>query len=228
MVVDASGIFMSQRTYPRLALIATEIGWDSLTVNAPAMDTMKIPFRLTESDAVRVRVWNDVVEAVSTGAGAEEWFSRFLGVSCRLVYMPDDVRRPVDPKYAIADNIVSFADAFPLLLISQPSLDDLNARLALPLPMNRFRPSLVVTGCDPYAEDGWHKIRVGPVTLRVVKPCSRCATTTVDQQTGISAKEPLATLSLYRSVNGKVMFGQNVIPTSTGILRLGDSVEVID
>jgi len=163
---------------------------------------------------------------VVVDGGAGEWFTRLLGVRSQLVYMPDDVVRPVDPTYGVSTDRVSFADGFPFLLISQESLDDLNRRLAVPLPMNRFRPNLVVSGCAPFAEDGWPGFAAGGVEFRVVKPCARCVITTTDQATGERGREPLRTLATYRNVGGKVMFGQNVIHRGTGSLELGNRVEL--
>jgi uncharacterized protein YcbX len=119
---------------------------------------------------------------------------------------------------------VSFADGFPFLLISEESLADLNRRLAYPLPMNRFRPNLVVAGGEPYAEDGWSRMEIGNLRLQVVKPCGRCLVTTTDQDTGERGKEPLRTLATYRKVGSEVMFGQNVVHENIGRLRVGDSV----
>jgi uncharacterized protein YcbX len=138
--------------------------------------------------------------------------------------MADQVVRPANPAFAPPGARVSFADGFPFLLISEESLADLNGRLAVPLPMNRFRPNLVVAGCEPYAEDGWKEIRIGDVKLRVVKPCERCLVTTTDQATGERGKEPLRTLATYRKVGNDVMFGQNVVHENTGELRVGDAV----
>lgn len=227
MVVDKEGVFISQREAPRLALISVAIDATHLTLNAPGAKSFSIPIISDSTDYRSVRIWDDVVTATSAGDDAASWFSDVLGVSCNVVYMPEETLRPVEPEYAQGADIVSFADGFPLLLISQPSLDDLNSRLARPVPMNRFRPNIVVSGCEPYAEDEWKTIRIGQLAFRVVKPCSRCVTTTVDQSTGISGKEPLATLSKYRNVNGNVHFGQNIIPVSTGVIRAGDQVELI-
>ena len=227
MVVDNEGVFISQREAPRLALISIEIGAMDLIVNAPGSRSLSIPTGARNSERVSVRVWDDLVSAVSMGGDAASWFSDFLGIPCRLVYMPEETHRRVEPEYATNNDIVSFADAFPLLLISQASLDDLNSRLAEPVPMNRFRPNLVVEGCTAFEEDRWKGIRVGEIVFRVVKPCSRCVTTTVNQATGVRGKEPLATLSQYRKINGNVYFGQNIIPAATGRLRVGDQVEII-
>ena len=227
MVVDEAGMFLSQRDHPRLALVSTKIGSGVLQVIAEGMQTLELPMKMKSNDIVEVQVHDDITKGVSAGKEAGNWFSTFLGVPSRVVFMPEEIRRPVDPDYARDGDIVSFADAFPLLLISQPSLDDLNSRLAVPVPMNRFRPNIVVSGCRAFDEDKWKKIRVGDVVFHVMKPCSRCVTTTVDQATGVQGKEPLATLSQYRKVGGQVLFGQNIIPEKSGMLHVGDMVEVI-
>ena len=227
MIVDAEGLFISQRTHPRLALISTELSPDAICVGAPGMEMLKLPIAHRGNERGRVQVWDDVVEAIPFTALAHQWFSEFLGVQCRVVYMPDETVRRVNPPYGGETDVVSFADAFPVLLISQPSLDDLNTRLSRPVPMNRFRPNIVVRGCAPYDEDRWKKFRVGDVVFQGVKRCSRCVTTTVDQATGTRGDEPLATLARYRNVDGKVYFGQNLLPVTTGPLHVGDRVELI-
>ncbi len=188
MVVDEAGVFLSQRDYPRLALVVTMIKPDGLCVDAPGMPTLTLPVKPKSNEIVKVRVHDDITKGVSAGEEAGNWFSDFLGVSCRVVFMPDEIIRPVDPDYARENDIVSYADAFPLLLISQPSLDDLNSRLAVPVPMNRFRPNVVISGCRAFDEDKWKKILVGDTVFHVTKPCSRCVTTTVDQTTGFKAR----------------------------------------
>ncbi|HEY9015982.1 MAG TPA: MOSC domain-containing protein, partial [Gemmatimonadales bacterium] len=142
-----------------------------------------------------------------------------------LVHLPEQAKRLVDPVYAPPGATVSFADAFPFLVISKESLADLNGRLAQPLPMNRFRPNLVIAGAGyPYAEDRWKQMRIGEITFSLVKPCSRCVITTTDQSTAERGKEPLRTLSRYRKVDGKAMFGQNAVHDRPGQLRVGDPV----
>ncbi|MGA9406342.1 MAG: MOSC N-terminal beta barrel domain-containing protein [Bacteroidota bacterium] len=227
MVVNEAGMFMSQRDFPRLALVSTRIDSTLLHVNAPGMPVLEIPMKQYFFHPVQVQVHDDVTQGISAGEDAKNWFSNFLDVPCRVVFMPEEIFRPVDSDYAHDGDIVSFADAFPLLLISQSSLDDLNTRLIVPVPMNRFRPNIVIRGCGAYDEDKWKKIRVGETIFHVVKPCSRCVTTTVDQATGIQGKEPLATLSQYRKVNGQVFFGQNVIPENNGTLHVEDTVQII-
>jgi uncharacterized protein YcbX len=156
------------------------------------------------------------------------WLSAFLGVACELVCFPDASRRLVEPHGPTPAAEVAFADSYPFLLISEASLVDLNRRLERPLPMNRFRPNLVVRGCEPYAEDEWRCIRIGDVVFHVVKPCTRRSTTTVDQATAKRGREPLATLATYRRVRNKVVFGQNLVHQGQGWLHLGDEVTVVE
>ncbi|MGA7161012.1 MAG: MOSC N-terminal beta barrel domain-containing protein [Bacteroidota bacterium] len=227
MVVDESGMFLSQRDFPRLALVSTRIDNEILHVSASGMSALDLPIKQQFGHAVQVQIHSDVTKGVFAGEEAKNWFSDFLGVPCRVMFMPDEILRPVNPKYARDGDIVSFADAYPLLLISESSLDDLNKRLTVPVPMNRFRPNIVVRDCGAYDEDHWKKIRIGKMIFYVVKPCSRCVTPTVDQETGVQGKEPLATLSQYRKVDGQVFFGQNAIPEENGPLRIGDAVEIV-
>jgi uncharacterized protein YcbX len=227
MLVDEANQFISQRELPRMALIGVRIDPDGLVVSAPGMPSLQVLFLPPEGHLLRAQVWDDVVETLPVGGGADRWFERFLGVKCKLVYLPEESVRPVDRDYGRAGDQVGLADGFPFLLISESSLAELNARLEQPLPMDRFRPNLVVGGCDPFAEDGWRVVRIGPITLRVVKPCARCAITTVDQRTAARGKEPLRTLATFRRSGTKVLFGQNLVHDGTGVLRAGDPVEVL-
>jgi uncharacterized protein YcbX len=140
--------------------------------------------------------------------------------------MPDKVKRYVDPDYAKGGEITGFSDGFPVLLIGQSSLDDLNSRLIDPVPMDRFRPNLVFSGGHAYAEDGFREIQIDQVTFSVVKPCGRCVMTTVDQSTGATGKEPLQTLAAYRTQGSKVLFGQNLLVSNTGLISLGAKIRV--
>ena len=227
MLVDEAGGFMSQRRYPRMALIGVRIEPDRLVVDAPEMPSLDVPLRPPDRKLRLARVWGDLVEVSTVGDDANHWFGEFLGVGCKLVYLPDESIRPVDPAYGRAADRVGLADGFPFLLASEASLADLNARLESPVPMNRFRPNLVVEGCEPFAEDGWRLVRIGAITFRVVKPCARCAITTVDQSTASTAKEPLRTLAGFRRAGNNVLFGQNLIHDHKGTLRLGDPIEVL-
>lgn len=224
MVVDEVGGFLSQRSHPRMALVSPSVRGDCLQVEAPGMPALETPLQPSATVATTVTVWDDTCAATWVGESAAAWFTTFLGTPCSLVYMADDVRRPADPAFASAGTRVSFADGFPFLLISEESLADLNGRLAQALPMNRFRPNLVVAGGEPYAEDGWDRIEIGSIGLRVVKPCGRCVVTTTDQTTGERGQEPLRTLATYRRQGGEVMFGQNVVHENTGRLRVGDAI----
>jgi uncharacterized protein YcbX len=224
MVVNPSGEFLSQRTHPRLALIAPVIDGKALRVIAPEMPPLELPLHPKDVVKSRVSVWRDSSPASWLGENAAGWFSEFLDCSCSLVYMPDSVSRLADQAFAPPGTRVSFADGFPFLLISEESLADLNRRLAQPLPMNRFRPNLVVAGAGPYAEDEWQRIEIGGLPMRVVKPCGRCVVTTTDQATGERGKEPLRTLATYRHRGGEVMFGQNVLHERPGRLRVGDAI----
>jgi uncharacterized protein YcbX len=225
MVVDADGRFLSQRTHPRLALVAPRLEDDRLVLTAPGLADLEVSPDALEP-RTPVTVWRDTVEAVSAGARARTWLEAWLGVPCDLVRMAPGACRPVDPRYADPDDEVSFADGFPVLLISQGSLDELNRRLEEPLQMDRFRPNLVVDGCPPFAEDEWSAIEAGDVRLRVAKPCARCIVTTIDQTTGVRGREPLVTLARFRSRDDKLLFGQNLVTERTGGLRVGEPVRV--
>ena len=226
MVVDDSGRFLSLRSHSRLALVVPSIRGDTLRVDGPGMPTLEVPLHPSQAVATTVAVWNDLCSATWVGETAADWFSEFLGCPCSLVHMAEDAVRPADPAFAPAGSRVSFADGFPFLLISEESLADLNQRLAEPLPMNRFRPNLVVAGGEPYDEDYWTHFEIGGITLRVVKPCGRCVVTTTDQTTGERGREPLRTLATYRKRDGEVMFGQNVVHEGQGRLRVGDPVVI--
>ena len=224
--MDERGGFLSQRRHPRMALISPLLIPDRLVVRAPGMPDLEVPLEGEHAERIDVEVWGDAQRGEPVGGYADRWFGRFLGSPCRLVRKPDDDVRPVESAYARSGDQTSFADAFPLLLISEASLEDLNRRLESPVPMDRFRPNLIVRGCGPYAEDGWDEIRAGGAVLRVAEACPRCVITTVDQGSGERGKEPLKTLATYRKSGGEVLFGRNLIHTSPGTVRVGDPVEV--
>ncbi|NET48854.1 MAG: MOSC domain-containing protein [Merismopedia sp. SIO2A8] len=215
MVVDRSNRFMTQRKFPKMALIQVHLNSDTLAVSAPDIDPLILPLQPTDNEDsgahLTVDVWGDRCDAISMGAESNAWFSQVIGQDCQLVYMPDNSQRPTDHGKYGNEQSVSFADAYPFLLISEASLEDLNGRLEAPIPMNRFRPNLVVKGCDAFAEDDWNQIQIGKFTFSVAKACSRCTIPTVDQVTGIRGKEPITTLATYRRWEGKIWFGQNLI-----------------
>lgn len=227
MLVDEAGRFLSQRSHPRLALVTTQFTEDGLLVAADGLAALPVP-RPDAAPSLDVTVWGDTVPAIPVSDEADAWFSRYLGVPCRLVYMPEQARRPVDPAYASGDHHVSFADGFPILLIGTASLADLNARLDTPVTMQRFRPNLVVETDQPFVEDTWRRIQLGEVVLDLVKPCARCTVTTIDPDRGEKGKEPLRTLATYRRQGSKVLFGQNVLVHRSGRLQVGAAVTVLD
>jgi uncharacterized protein len=225
MVVNQSGRFLSQREAPQLALVETAIGSDCLKLTAPGQPLLELPLEGAADAADRpVEIWRDQCQAADQGEPAAQWFSQVVGQPARLVKIGHTYNRPV----ANAPAQVSFADGYPLLLISTGSLADLNQRLPSPIPMNRFRPNLVVAGCDPYAEDTWQQISLNGVRFDLVKACERCVITTTDQATGTRANsEPLKTLATYRRVPGGVIFGQNLVHQTHGQLVVGSSIEVV-
>jgi uncharacterized protein len=227
MVVAATGRFLTQRALPRMALITAIVQDDGVTLSAPEMPPLHVP---DDGGAERlVTIWRDTVVAHDAGESAAAWLSAYLGVPCQLVRMPDTTRRVVNQAFGGPEDVVSFADGYPFLLIGQASLDDLNARMSAPLPMRRFRPNLVVAGTEPFAEDAWKRIRIGEVAFRVVKPCARCIIPTIDPDEGdFAGKEPLRTLATFRKVGSKVHFGQNLIADGTGIVRIDDPVIILE
>ena len=231
LVVDGNGKFFTQRELPKMATVWVDIedgGEGMLTLAAPDLDSVIFPLQPSPAPTFKVTVWSSIVDAHEVSADADRFLSDYLGTACRLVYMPDSAERKVNPAFAPKGEIVSFADGYPFLLISEESLADLNSRMTRPLPMNRFRPNLVVKGCAPYAEDTWKEIRIGTASFRIVKPCMRCQITTTDQATGdVLGPEPLQTLARYRNSPDGVMFGQNLLPVQLGSVGVGDAVEIL-
>lgn len=225
LAVDRDGRFVSQRELSRLALVRPRLDGEALVLDADGVAPLTVP-RPMHGPTLRVRIWADTVDARAAGDDAAAWLSGFLGEPLRLVWMPDDSVRPVPPSYGSAGDRVSFADAFPFLITSIAALDLLNERLADDLPMNRFRPNIVVGGVPPHAEDTWRTVRIGSIPFDVVKPCERCVVTTVDQDTGTAGVEPLRELARYRKHGSHVLFGQNAIHRGRGWIRVGDVIDV--
>lgn len=227
MLIDESNRFISQREIPTMALCHPAITSDSLQISYPGHPDLFIPF-IPESDKfIDVTVWDDTCRAVYAFAEADEWFSEVLKTTCRLVYMPDDSHRPIDPDYAPDDKITSFADAYPFLLIGEASTADLSERTGELIPMNRFRPNIVFAGGAPYAEDEMAHFRINDIDFYGVKICARCPIPGINQETALRAKEPLKTLAGFRRRNNKVYVGQNLIHTGEGILNVGDEIKVL-
>lgn len=234
LLVDANGKAITQRDFPQMALVKPVVETTNqgspatLGLSAPLHDTIKIE-ETQDGDRINVEIWGDICKAVDQGNEAAQWFSHYLQCPCRLVVMASEHMRQVEQKYATSDSDqVGFADGYPLLLLSQESLTDLNSRLDEPLPMNRFRPNVVVSGCHSYAEDTWHKIRIGSISFTCAKLCARCVMTTINQSNATKGSEPLKTMAKYRNVENKLMFGVNLIHHSEGQIAVGDRVELLD
>jgi uncharacterized protein YcbX len=248
LLADDAGRFVSQRDEPALARVTVRyaeepepglavrtslVPTDLITVFADGRPPLMVraPSEADGAEMVWVTVWNSKVQAAAAGEDADAWFCDLLGRAVRLVYLDDPTRRDVDPQYGATGDTVSFADGYPLLLTSARSLDALGRWLAEdgcpPVPMNRFRPNVVVEGAPAWAEDGWRRIRIGEVTFRVVKPCGRCQVTTTDQSTGERGRQPLQVLGRHRRFGQKLVFGQNMIPDAPGIIRVGDRVQIL-
>lgn len=249
LVVDPAGRFVSQREEPALALLIAAyqaaggtdqaVGGrrqptDAITLSAaghPAL-TVRAPCADDYAETLGVAVWGAKVRAAAAGKEADDWLSRLLDRDVRLVYLDDPTRRPVDQDFGDPGDRVSFADGFPLLLTSVGSLEALGDWLAedghSPVPMNRFRPNVVVAGAAAWAEDSWRRIRIGTVPFRVAKPCGRCVVTTIDQATAERGRQPLELLGRRRRFGQELVFGQNLIPDVPGSIRVGDPVQVLE
>jgi uncharacterized protein len=235
MLVDDRGRVVTAREHPQLVLVTPEFTANGLLVTAPGID----PLRVHTPQSVNlweVRVFSSVVAACPAAAEADAWFSKVIGVPVRLVYLDDPTRRRPDPAYSRAEDRVSFADGYPVLLATEESLAALNDLIVTgprtagePMAMTRFRPNLVVAGAKAWAEDGWRVLRIGEVRFRAVKGCSRCVLTTVDPETAETGKQPLTTLARHRRWDGKSWFAINLIPDSPGAtVHLGDEIEIVE
>jgi uncharacterized protein YcbX len=229
MLIDRDNDFMTQRIYPKMALFKLQIqsrwllGSKFKITHGNDSISLSLNHSLI-SKPIKAVIWDDSVEVFEVNKEYSIWFSKHLGVECKLVSFPETNSRPVDQNYQINHEHVSLADAYPLLLIGEQSLADLNTRLDNPVPMNRFRPNLVVSGSQPYEEDSWKGFSVGKNKFAAVKPCARCVLTTVNQDTGEKGTEPLATLSTYRKKENKVLFGQNLIAIDHNEINEGDEI----
>jgi uncharacterized protein YcbX len=243
MLVDREGMFYTQREHPQMATVWTQIEGDALSLSAPDAEEVRVPLSPEGGNKIRVQVWNSTCDAITVSKEADEMLSSYLDLDCRLVFMPDDSTRYSNPEFGGQGKRVGFADGYAYLLTNEASLADLNARLLAKdhaaVPMNRFRPNIVVSGAAAFAEDRWGDLRFAPlgpldsrlrgndsVILRTAKPCGRCQVTTTDQATGeVRGPEPLATLASYRESEFGIRFGMNLVTVREGTIRLGDAVE---
>lgn len=229
MVVKPNGQFITQRTHPQMALVHTAIQDGQLVLSSFGMDSHTVTLAAAGMDRLNTEVWGDRVCAFDIGNAAAEWLGQALGEESRLVYFPTSEVRQCDPQRAREGDHTRFADGFPLLLLSEASLVDLNSRLEMPVGMDRFRPNIVIQGCPAFAEDEWRKIEINGLPLRIVDGCARCSVPTVDQTTGVlSGPEPIHTLSTYRERDGEVYFGVNAVPDREGTISVGDVVKLIE
>lgn len=229
MLVDAHGMAITQRKNPELASFKMSQESNGFLVISPDGKSILIPFDALSESSMEVQVWDDKMVAAMVGESFDAFFTECLGFQTHLVKVTHEMNRVVDSAYNQGNDVVSFADGFPHLLISEESLEDLNSRLEKPVSMSRFRPNLVVKGAgDGFAEDTWKKMLIGKVSFLIMKPCARCIMTTVDPATSVKDinGEPLKTLSKYRKKDGKVFFGQNLLHTTKGEISLVDNVVI--
>lgn len=243
MLVDKNNDLLTQRELPKMTTIYVELKINSLKISTEGFESLKISNNFGDAQKIKVRVWKSFCEALVAKEVVNNWFSEYLETNCRLVQMPESTYRRINEKFNKGNDIVSFADGYPLLIIGENSLADLNSKLEKQVPMNRFRPNLVVSNSEAFVEDKWKKIKIGDTIFRTTKPCARCIVTTIDQITGISdVQEPLKTLAAYRKSSdvlpdtfeefglGKndVLFGQNLVVENFGeVIKVGDEVEVL-
>jgi uncharacterized protein YcbX len=228
MLVDKNNRFLSQREYAEMALLKVNITDNGLLVkHVHSDDSIIVPFESQINQTGEFVIWDDTVTGQYVSNAIDQWFSKVLNINCRLVYMPDDSHREVNPKYAV-DKITSLSDAYPFMMVGQSSLDDLNSRLTDKLPINRFRPNMVFTGGEPFDEDTMAHIKINGIDFYGVKLCARCPIPTIDQDTIAKSKEPTKTLLTYRRRNNDVYFGQNFVHNGEGVINVGDNIEVLE
>jgi uncharacterized protein YcbX len=227
MLIDENNHFLSQRKYPQMALFHVSLQEDGLKVTHTSSQQFTIvPYLPQTSINVEVDVWDSLCTGTYVSEEADKWFSRLLNITCRLIYMTDDSLRPVDERYAGTDHITSFSDSYPMLLVGEASLYDLNSKLASPITINHFRPNIVISGVDSYFEDRIQHFEAGGINFYGVKPCARCVMIGVDPVTARTNSETLKTLAGYRKANNKVYFGQNLIHDGKGIIKVGNELNI--
>lgn len=225
MVVDTNGQAITQRENPRLAHVQPLVTHTGLRVSYEGKAATSFDFGTTARRAIKV--WSHEGEALDLGDEAADWFSTFIEQPCRLVEFAPDSHRAVSKSHTQLDAETQFSDGYPILITSIESLSDLNRRLSVPVPMNRFRPNVVFRDVAPFAEDGWKVLEFPQLRLHVVKPCERCVIVTTNQVTLERQKEPLRTLAKFRNFDGRVCFGQNAVPEAPGKIVLGDIARVV-
>jgi hypothetical protein len=227
MLVDENNQFITQRNFPLMALLQPEIKSSSIVVSHRNQKFEPIEFSMAQpmSKAESVTIWDDTCLAKEVSVVASEWFSAVLEMNCRLMFMHEESIRQADQRYAIGESDkVSFADGYPILMVSEESMSQLNRKMRLNYSIDRFRPNIVFKGGTPHAEDTLRKVTINDVDLFGVKPCARCVLTTIDPQTTAQGKEPLKTLTTYRKLGNKILFGENFIPVNEGEITVGSQI----
>jgi uncharacterized protein len=229
MLVDEQNIFLTQRILPQMALLQTAETENGIRVSLKKDPTQSITIPFNNETVVQIRatIWGDVCDVLEATGEINDWFSKMLQLNCRLVHMPDDTKRYVDKRFALHDEITSFSDGYPILMIEERTLHNLNEKLTEALPFNRFRPNLVITGGHPHIEDEMASFEINGINFLGVKPCSRCIITTINQHTAQKGIEPLKTLAGYRMKNNNIYFGQNVLHQQNGPISVGDTITII-
>ncbi|MGI4806364.1 MAG: MOSC domain-containing protein [Janthinobacterium lividum] len=228
MLVDENNRFLSQREIPEMALLYVELTSNGLLVmhRQKAEEFVAIPFLYDANEEAICTIWDDECQAEFIDIEIDKWFSRILKTKCRLVYMPKSSKRLVDQQYAKPDQITSFSDAYPFLLAGEASLEDLNNRLKEPVLMDRFRPNIVFSGGEAFEEDQMEQFQINGIHFYGVKPCARCPVINIDQESGLTDKEPTKTLAGFRKKNNKIYFGQNLVHDGEGSISIGDELVI--
>ncbi len=227
MLVDENNQFLSQRELPILSQCKVQMHKTGFLIYSPnGLSAIEIPFQICGPEQL-VKVWNDSCIAHFLDKEVDEWFSKIIDRTCRLVFMPEHSQRLLIETNVPANSSVSFADGFPILLIGSASLQFLNNQLQEPVLMDRFRPNIVISGSAPFAEDQWGDFKIKENRFKAIKPCARCSVTSINQQTGEPGTEPLRTLSLFRKKGAKIFFGENIICTHIASeICVGDLLQI--
>lgn len=228
MLVDSNNTFISQRTVPKMATLKTKISADKLLVMGNNNASIELDLNRRSDSDIAVIIWRDTVQASVEKKTVNAWFSRQLGVACKLVKLAKKQARYVDKNFATHQETVAFADAYPLLVISQGSFELLNSKLDPPIDINRFRANIVIDGLKPHAEDKARSIIINATEIKLVKPCARCQVPSIDQKTGEKRADVLRALVKYRQFNKLIYFGMNGLHQSNGMIQKGQAVRLID
>ncbi|MEZ9834489.1 MOSC domain-containing protein [Vibrio breoganii] len=227
VVTDLAGRMMTARKFPKMVTIKSTLLADGIVLSAPGANNLHLSTSDFDRDEFECKIWNDRFFAYTTTEKANAWFTKVIGSDAQLLFCGEESNRFREK----LGTRVSFADAYPLLVISQGSLDELNRRASHPQTMSQFRTNIVVDGVEPFAEDGWERIAIGEVEFQVGSTCQRCVLTSVDPITGdkMADKEPTATLSRFRAdEKGAIYFGMNLVALNEGIIEVGDEIRILE